>query len=528
MFETETVLINGHLQKVFVNSWSTFDAFITVSPEWLVTFWACQLLGAIAVAVNAWLPASDGAKSPLTHCIAHTGCKIIIVDAERASALEHWVAKGQRVTGLLAVLVIRSQDAAEKHRSHSGWIDMQKWEDIMRAYKGKTDVWESEAPCSPEEYFAIFFTSGTTGLPKGVPITHRGWSSNILNTASMSARDALRRGEPLPVPNPDAPQTGTIVVGPMFHVIGLMTSVGTATQIGNKLILLKKWNKDTAVELMKKEGVAGIGGVPSIVSDLLESSLQAAHLPPLFFYMGGAVVGPALMHELMKKFPDATPIQAYGLTETGCYAAGHCGGDFIGRPSSTGLAGLTDEIAIVSTETLKVQKPGVKGEIWIRGSNIMRGYWNDPVASDLALTKDGWLRTGDLGYMDDEGFLYINDRVKDIIIRGGENIDSTMVENAIRNHPIVHDCAAVAVPDDRLGELVAVVISAREENKGQMREEELISEAKKHLPSFAVPVMILELDELPTNAAGKVVKLDLRVMAKAVWEKRRREAKSKL
>ncbi|KAG8849865.1 hypothetical protein FRB96_000610 [Tulasnella sp. 330] len=538
MFETETILIDGRLETVFVKSWPNLRYFwlnavgthsardyivyekerLTYAavhgaaskaasvfysaygvrkgdrigivarniPEWLISFWACQLLGVIAVCVNAWLPISDtGAKqSPLTHCITHTGCKIIIVDAERASVLEKWIAKGQKKTGVEAALVIRSQDAVEKHggfqKAH--WKGMKKWEDVMEAYKGKSDLWQSEEPSSSEDLFAILFTSGTTGLPKGVPISNRGWTTNILNAASIFVRHALRNGVMPPAPDPNAPQNGTVIVGPLFHALALMANVGAGTQNGNKLILMKKWDKET-------------------VSDLMESKLRSAKEPPTLFSMGGATVPPTLLQDIMKKFPNAIP----------------------------GLAGLTNEITIVDTETLKVQKPGVMGEVWIRGSNIMRSYWNDPIATEQVMTKDGWFRSGDLGYMDEEGFLYIKDRVKDVIIRGGENIDSTTVENALYNHPIVLECAAVAVPDTRLGELVAVVVTVREEHKGQLNEKELIEISKTHLPSFAVPVMILELDELVKNAAGKVVKKDLRAIAKAAWEKRRRsEAKAKL
>ncbi|KAG8999745.1 hypothetical protein FRB93_013117 [Tulasnella sp. JGI-2019a] len=313
MFQTETVLIDGYLQKVFVNSWPNLRYFwlSAVSqhgpkdyiiyenerqtyaavhkaackaasifysnygvrrgdrvgivarnyPEWLVTFWACQLLGAIAVGVNAWLPIHDGKQSPLTHCITHTTCKIIVVDAERASVLESWVSKGRKKTGLSAVLVIRSQDALEKGRSKTGWKGMQKWEDVMATYKGETDVWENEEACTPEDNFAILFTSGTIGLPKGVPITNRGWSSNILNSASIMARHALRNGVMPPAPDPNAPQAAVIVSGPLFHALGLMTHTGITTQNGGKILLLKKWDRELAAELVQKEGVSGLGGL---------------------------------------------------------------------------------------------------------------------------------------------------------------------------------------------------------------------------------------------------------------------------
>jgi len=157
----------------------------------------------------------------------------------------------------------------------------------------------------------------------------------------------------------------------------------------------------------------------------------------------------------------------------------------------------------------------------------MKGYWRDQAATDKVVTKDGWLMTGDIGILDEDGFLHIKDRIKDIIIRGGENIDSAMVENALFTEGVM-EVAAVAVPDEKLGELVAAVVSVHAEYRGKITEKALIAQARPRLPNFAVPVMVVFKDELPHNPAGKILKGDLRAVARREWEKRGRKAGAKL
>ncbi|KAG5646574.1 hypothetical protein DXG03_002877 [Asterophora parasitica] len=169
---------------------------------------------------------------------------------------------------------------------------------------------------------------------------------------------------------------------------------------------------------------------------------------------------------------------------------------------------------------------GEVGEVWLRGPNVMKEYWRDP--GKLAVTKDGWFKTGDLGCVDKEGFLYIRDRIKDIIIRGGENIDSTSVENALYADERVMEAAAVGVPHPRLGEFVAAVVSAKPGFKGQLTEASLIAAAAKSLPKFAVPVLVVIKDEpLERTESGKILKPQLRKIARDVWEAKQKGEKSR-
>ncbi|KAF5321030.1 hypothetical protein D9619_001099 [Psilocybe cf. subviscida] len=242
---------------------------------------------------------------------------------------------------------------------------------------------------------------------------------------------------------------------------------------------------------------------------------------------GGAPAPDSLAPRAHAAFPTASMSQGYGLTETSSVAVGFAGEDYIERPKSCGLPTPVNDILIVQDGL--VMRPGEVGEVWLRGPNIMKGYWRDPAATAKALTRDGWFRTGDLGVLDEEGFLYIRDRIKDIIIRGGENIDSVTVENALYADDRVLEAAAVGVPDARLGELVAAVVSVkpafrsdapgRKEDK--VTDAGLIAFAAQRLPRFAVPVMIIVQDEpFERTPSGKILKADLRKVAAAAYAKR--------
>ncbi|KAF9441643.1 acetyl-CoA synthetase-like protein [Macrolepiota fuliginosa MF-IS2] len=325
-------------------------------PDYLVNFWACHLIGAVAVLANAWLP-----LRPLRHCLVHTGCKLIIVDPERATVLEPLAPQLKEEAGVVAFLV------------------MGEW---------------------------------TTGLPKGVLSTQRQFLTNVLNVLAGGFRAALRNGDPLPSVQRPGPQAGALVAVPLFHVTGSTSYSMMATLTGMKIILTKKWIPE------EEENVGVAGGVPSMVADLTESSLAGHPLEGLLF--GGSPTPDSLVGRAKKAFPKATLTQAYGLTETNSVAVSISGNDYISRPTSTGLACPVNEIRIVGGE--KCLPPNGVGEVWLRGPNVMKSYWNDPEATDRVITKDGWLKSGDLGYLDEEGFLYIKDRLKDIIIRGGENV----------------------------------------------------------------------------------------------------------
>jgi len=234
---------------------------------------------------------------------------------------------------------------------------------------------------------------------------------------------------------------------------------------------------------------------------------------------GGAPAAHNLPLRLRRAFPNAMASQGYGMTETNGTAIGVAGEDYVDHSASCGLIMPVNDILIMNGD--KSVPVGTLGEVWLRGPNIMKCYWRDPKATNEVLTKDGWLKTGDLGLLDEDGFLYIRDRIKDIIIRGGENIDSVSIENSLYADDRVSEVAAVGVPDARLGELVTAVVSIKPAYHGQITEESLISLARKSLPRIAVPVMIIVQNEpLERTPSGKILKGVLRKLAVKEWMKR--------
>lgn len=302
----------------------------------------------------------------------------------------------------------------------------------------------------------------------------------------------------------------------------------SVTALGGKIVMMHKWSLKEGLSIIRKEGVTSSGGVPFIAQEILEggSPEDLKTLEHLSF--GGAPAQEGIPGLVRKHLPAGVIQQSWGLTETNSVAVGHAGEDYHRKPLSTGLPAIVNEIKIVDNDGKELKTPGDIGEILVKGPNVFKEYYNDPKATAAALTPDGWFRTGDLGSVDDEGFLYIRDRAKDIIIRGGENIAATAVENALYRNQKVQDCAVVGVSDKKLGELVAAVVVLRQGAKAT--EQEIIDDSKKHLPRHSVPVFVMlqnERDEnqearIVRNANGKQVKKDLKVIVEREWQKRTR------
>ncbi|KAJ6573029.1 hypothetical protein DFH09DRAFT_1152220 [Mycena vulgaris] len=489
-------------------------------PEYVITFWACQLLGAVPVLTNAWLPIV-----PLLHCLTSTQCKLIILDSERADRLEPEIKKLTKQAGATGVVVL------ESHEGKGRWNGMQLWEKVVKNYKGDPNkALRNDPKIEHEDNCLIMFTSGTTGLPKGIIVAGQ--------------RALLRRDEKLPVPSPNDPQQGVLIAVPLFHAtdsgVGLKTQIMAATLGGAKVALIRKWIPKEAARLIRQEKLTATAGVPSMTADLIESELKGYPLESMGH--GGASAAAVLTERAHAAFPNTMLFfclfslfyicfirsfrgQGYGMTESNSTAVSIVGDDYYARPTSTGLPCPVNDILLVKDG--KAVPQGEVGEIWIRGPNVMKGYWGDQAATDKTVTKDGWLMTGDIGVLDKEGFLYIRDRIKDIIIRGGENIASQLVENALFTDGVM-EVAAVAVPDEKLGELVAAVVCLKSDYAGKITEQDLIALARTRLPAFAVPVMVLFQAEMPRNASGKTLKAELRQVARREWEKRERRAVAKL
>jgi long-chain acyl-CoA synthetase len=355
----------------------------------------------------------------------------------------------------------------------------------------------------------IFYTSGTTGKPKGAVITHRNIISNMINAASAQARAFLRRGETPPPPDPAAPQRVVLLSVPFFHATGCFAVMVPAMFAGTRLCLQRKWDVEQALEIIQRERVNQIGGVPTIAWQVIEhprageydlSSIEAVAF-------GGAPSAPELVKRIKERFKNAQPGQGWGMTETSATAVSNFAEDYERRPASCGVPSMTGEAKIVSLEGKELPL-GEVGELWFKGPIVVRGYWQKPQATAETFV-DGWVKTGDLAKIDEEGFIYIVDRAKDMLIRGGENIYCVEVENALYDHPAVMDAAVIGIPHPTLGEEPGAVVHLKPGMTAT--EAELRQHVAERLAAFKVPVRIVFWPEtLPRNPQGKILKRDLK------------------
>jgi long-chain acyl-CoA synthetase len=458
------------------------------NPDWIVTFWACALLGAVLVPLNAWWKAEE-----LEFGLNDAEAKVLICDERRMDVLRDSRA---RVPSVEHVFVI-GKDAGDD-RSFSELAD------------GPADL--DEAPLVEDDLLAIMYTSGTTGRPKGATLTHRQVIANLSNIVVLGVAAAMR-GAP-PRGGDGRVQSASLLVVPLFHVTGCLSTMTVNYATGAKNVLMPpgRFDPEVAMQLIERERVTGIGGVPTVMWRILESpalgrydlsSVQRASY-------GGAPAAPELVERIEQAFPNLrkTLSTAYGLTETASVATSHGGDDYFAHPGSVGRAAPTVELRIVSDDG-RDMPVGERGEVWIKGPTVMnRGYWRRPEANAAVLT-DGWLHTGDVGYLDADGFLYLVDRAKDMIIRGGENVYCVEVENVLFDHPDVIDAAVVGVPHRELGEEVKAVVQLRAGSDASPAD--IRAFCRAHLADFKVPEYVELRDEpLPRNPAGKVLKSVLR------------------
>jgi long-chain acyl-CoA synthetase len=312
----------------------------------------------------------------------------------------------------------------------------------------------------PDYYASIFYTSGTTGKPKGALATHRNLCTCVSTNGFANARAALRRGEDLPKPDPTQ-QLTTLLVIPLFHVTGCASVLAPLVAQGAKLVLMRRWDVEGAMKLIEQEKVDATGGVPTIAWQLVEHPERPRYdlssLKSLSY--GGAPSAPELVRKIKEAFPAAAPGVGWGMSETSATFTSHFAEEYEDRPESCGPAAAIGELNIVGSDGQTLGVNAV-GELWVKGPQVVKGYWNKP--DETAKTfVDGWVKTGDLARLDEEGFCYIVDRAKDMLIRGGENIYCVEVENILYEHPAVVDAALVGMPHRTLGEVPAAVVTLR-------------------------------------------------------------------
>lgn len=465
-------------------------------PEWPAIFFAVTALGAIVVPLNAWWTGGE-----LEYALNDSGAKLLFVDAERHARLKGCY---DHLPALEQVVVSRAGGEAEGAQV----VRLEALIGGAKEWAGLDDCAFPQVAVAPDDDATIFYTSGTTGNPKGALGTHRNLITNILSSAYVAARAQLRRGEtPPPVPEP---KRGLLVI-PLFHVTACSASLMGSVASGSTLFFMRKWDPVQAMELIAREKIQLTGGVPTIAWQLLEHPARGDYdlssLETIAY--GGAPSAPELVRRIHQEF-GALPGNGWGMTETMATVTNHTGEDYLARPTSAGPPVAVADLKIMTLDGDRELPVGDVGELWARGPMVVKGYWNKPEATAETFV-DGWVRTGDLARLDAEGFLYVVDRAKDIIIRGGENIYSSEVEDVLYAHPAVTDCALIGVPHRTLGEEPAAVVHLAPGKAAS--EAELQDWVRTRLAGFKVPVQVRFSESvLPRNAQGKILKTELRVL----------------
>lgn len=461
-------------------------------PEWPVAFFAATTIGAICVPLNAWWTGAE-----LSFGLVNSGARMLICDAERWERIAPHRAECPHLSAVFVSRADAGGRAAERLEHIIG--NPQDW-------AGLADAMIPDADIAPDDPATIFYTSGTTGQPKGALGSHRNLTSNILASGFAAARAALRRGEALPPPA----QKVILTVIPLFHVTACSAGLIGQLFAGHTAIYMHRWDTAKGFAIIERERVNVTGGVPTIAWQMIEHPERENHdlssLESISY--GGAPAAPELVRKIYEIF-GSMPGNGWGMTETMATVTSHLAEDYLNRPESAGPPVPVSDLKIVDEQGIALAA-GEVGELLARGPQIVIGYWDRPDATAETFV-DGWVRTGDLARLDEEGFCYIVDRAKDMVIRGGENIYSSEVENVLYDHPAVTDAAVLGIAHRTLGEEPAAVVHLAPGMTAS--ESELQAWVAARLAKFKVPVKIIfAADMLPRNANGKILKKDLKAM----------------
>ncbi len=451
-------------------------------PEWILAFTAATSIGAVAVAMNAlWQP------DEMAYALRDSGAKVLFADQERVERL----AGASRAFPSLGVLAVR---AGELHG-----LRARRLEEAL-AEAGPAPM--PEAAVAHDDDATIFYTSGSTGHPKGVVACHRNILSALLSWELDAHAGALMRNREL------RPAGQATLLGvPLFHVTGSHAVYLASYRPQRRIVAMYKWDVEQAAELIERERITSVVATPAMTGDLVAAARRTNRdLSSLAVVGGGgAPRAPSQVRNIDRVFDRAQPNTGWGMTETNAIGAGIMGPEYLDHPESSGRCSAVLDLRIVD-EAGRELAPGERGELQVRGTSVVRSYWQRPDA-DAETFVDGWLRTGDVAYLDEEGFLYIVDRIKDLVIRGGENIGCGAVEAALLEHPHVVEASVYSVPDERLGEEVGATIYA----EPAVDERELRAFLEPRLARFEIPRFLrFTSSPLPRTASGKILKRQLR------------------
>ncbi len=456
-------------------------------PEWMLAYWACVSVGVAAVGMNAWWTPEE-----MAYALEDSQPKVLITDAER---LERFRTRPE-LAGKMKLVGVRldSYDA-----------DVTPWSDVI-AHPSTLP----NATIDGDEDACIFYTSGTTGHPKGAQLTHRGCISNLFNMLYSAASSALATERATGVAPPDAPPPPVLLVTtPLFHVTANNCGAYATTAAGGTMVLMYRWDAGDALKLIAREGVTSMSGVPVMARELItHPDFEKTNTSTLASLAGGgAQVPPDLVLKIEKQVATARPSTGYGMTETCGIITSVSGDFFVDKPDTAGPSMPCYEARCVDDDG-KTVPPGQVGELWVKGAAVIKGYINRPDATASSIT-DGWLHTGDIARIDEHGFIFIVDRKKDMVLRGGENVYCAEVEAAIYRHAAIAECCVFGVADDRLGEEVGVAVVLKPGES--LSADALRADCATHIAKHKIPRYIWFMSEaLPRNASGKFLKRELR------------------
>jgi long-chain acyl-CoA synthetase len=464
-------------------------------PEWLLIYWACVSMGVAAVGMNAWWVAEE-----IAYALKDSAPKVIFCDGERLARL----LERPDMVGDIAVVATRANDRGEFPALPAGVIP---WSEVI-AHGGALP----EAEVDPDDDASIFYTSGTTGFPKGAQLTHRGCIANLFSMMFAGQATALATALATGVmPDPDAPAPipTALLTTPLFHVTANNCSAYAATAAGGKLVCMYRWDPKVALTLIERERVTGMSGVPVMSRELITHPDFAKHDLSSLVSLGGggAQLPPDLVLKIDQSVETARPNTGYGMTETCGIITALSADFFVDKPSSAGPAMPVYEVKCVDDAGNAVPG-GEVGELWVRGAQVVKGYLNRPDATADSIT-DGWLHTGDIARIDEDGFIFIVDRKKDMVLRGGENVYCAEVEACLYRHPAVAECSVFGVPDERLGEEVGAAVHLLpgfDADGAALREHCAAIMARHKIPRY----IWIVADPLPRNASGKFLRRQLR------------------